>query len=121
MEAKTRNLILTLEILALATAGILILIDFKLKKDLLALFIRIEEKIAHGEQTLADTSRVATADSVHSGSMVADTSRMEAPNVDDSSSANGSRPTAASNRPRAKRSTGTRSAPVSESDKSVGP
>lgn len=45
MDDKTRKLIIALEVIALITSAVLILIDYKLKRDLLDLLTRIEGSV----------------------------------------------------------------------------
>ncbi len=48
MEDKTRRLLVALELLALVVSALLILVDYKLKQDLLKLFERIESTLETG-------------------------------------------------------------------------
>jgi hypothetical protein len=122
MEDKTRKLIIALELVALVTAGILILIDYKLKQDLLKLFERIESAIETGNRLYsqdpdfsADTSRVPR------GSMVGDNPPMETSASATAHRANGSGKPRASRGKATDSSRGTRDTPIQESSESVGP
>lgn len=120
-HAKSRTLFLTLELTALAVAGLLILIDYKLKRDLLALFIRIEEALANGQEAVAhDTDGSSDTSIVRASDMVAHPAGMEALRGNAANHANGSAAAAAGSTPNRKRSAGTRSAKVPEPDKPVG-
>lgn len=121
MEQKTRNLFLALELLALTVAGLLILIDYKLKRDLLTLFARIEKAMEYAQESgRGANSGSADIDSVYPRNMVADASGVEAVRTDAANSANGTAATATGNRPSPKRSRGNGNRTIPQPDKSVG-
>src|SRR5882762_9159526 len=86
MEIKTRKLMIALELLAIVTAAVLILIDYKLKQDLLKLFERIESAIetANGLHN-QDAGLSADTGGIPGGSVVGDYPIMETPARDTSS------------------------------------
>lgn len=82
-EAKTRNLVLTLELVALVVGIILVLIDYKLKQDLVKLFERIEGSIATASGVHRQDAGIRTdPGSVPSDTVVADNPRVETPTAD---------------------------------------
>lgn len=120
MDSKSRNLIMALEFLLLATAGIVILIDFKLKRDLLLMFVEIKTEIESGQRNVAKASNNSSDTSgVHTGDLVGNASAMEAASVPHE---NGSapKPRTGTARAVAKRSTGNGNTGIPQLDKPVG-
>jgi len=122
MENKTQKLILTLEYLALVVSCLLVLIDYKLKRDLLQMIMRIEREIyARQADTVADDSHSTTADNLSTGNLVADVAGMEATNGDHAPGAAGQpEPGPGPGHAPVKRA-GTRNKTVPQPDKQVGP
>lgn len=121
MEDKTRKLVMVLEAVALVTAGILILIDYKLKQDLLRLFERIESAIETGNRLFPqDASERPNPSRVPTDTVVGDNPRVGTPT--NGQSANGS--TRSKPRPSRGKATngsgGTRDSEIPESSKPVG-
>jgi len=54
--SKTQRLVLILEGLALVTALILILVDYKLKNDLVALYQKMEQTLEDGKQIFGENA-----------------------------------------------------------------
>jgi hypothetical protein len=89
MEDKTRKLIMAIEILALLTAALLILVDYKLKQDLIKLFERIEATIAAGQRVyFPDAVFNSDTGSVPDSAVVGDNPTVEAPASDKPNHAN---------------------------------
>lgn len=79
LEIKTRRLVLSLEILAILIGALLILIDYKLKHDLVKLFERIEASIERGRRVYGEDSTINPDPSgIPANPLVADNPRMEA-------------------------------------------
>lgn len=107
---------MSLEILALITAAVLILIDYKLKQDLIKLFERIESGIEAANRLHTQDSRINTdTGNIPSGSMVGDNPGMETAASDAANSPNGASRKTANKRTPANGSRGTRNQAVSES------
>jgi hypothetical protein len=124
MEDKTRKLLMTLEYLALVVSILLVLIDYKLKRDLLQLFIQIERDL-YGKQPEPDSDggNSTGPDNLRAGNLVANDTGMETPGVANAPGAAGEPGPGAGggNGTRPKRSAGTRNTPVQVTDKQVGP
>lgn len=119
---KTRNLLLALELIAVTVAGILILIDYKLKRDLLELFARIEAAIETGNRLYSQDTDNANGDSSVPGSfVVGDNPTVETPNVPEQSNGHGSQRAANGQYTTAKRNRGTGNTQIPDVDKPVGP
>jgi hypothetical protein len=56
MEAKMRKLVMALEALAILTAAILILVDYRLKNELVDLYKKLEATIKHGKQVFGENA-----------------------------------------------------------------
>jgi hypothetical protein len=119
MEDKTRKLVLALEGLALATALILILIDYKLKNDLVALYRRMEESLADGQKLFANSIPDSDTGSIPGSNVVAASPAMETATHTSSPSPNGK--TSVRQRTPAKRDRRTGDTPIPRSDNTVGP
>ncbi len=77
---KSRRLLLALEGLALLVATVLILVDYKLKNDLVDLYKKMEGTLERGRQFMGqDTISVADTADVRSGNMVDDGPLLETP------------------------------------------
>ena len=106
MEAKTRRLVITVEVLALTVSALLILIDYKLKKDLLILIRRIEEALIEATHAM-EPSRDLDPDSLRVGDLASHDARVE-----EEATPNGSAQRA--------RARGTRRGPVVDRGRGVG-
>jgi hypothetical protein len=97
---------------------ILVLIDYRLKQDLLKLFQRIETAIetANGIYPQNPSDNSHTGD-VSRGSMVGNDPRMETPATDTAAHANGSGRKTANRRTPPNSSGGARNTPISQPDK----
>jgi hypothetical protein len=121
MEEKTRKLLLTLELLAIATAAILILIDYKLKQDLLKLFERIETAIGTEQHLFdANTSKPGNSSNIPGSPMVGDNTIMETSDIPDSANGHGASRQATSKRAAANGNGRTRNTTIPDPDKSMG-
>lgn len=121
MEDKTRKLIMAIELLALLTAALLILIDYKLKQDLIKLFERIEATIETGQRVyIPDAVFNSNTGSVPDSPVVGDNTTMETPANDKPPRTNGNGRKAAVRGTSANGSRGNRNPAVSEPDKPVG-
>lgn len=125
MEDKTRKLLLALELVAILTAAILILVDYKLKRDLVELTKNVEGAIEQARQLYSQESPSAdTADNpggLHSSHLVDNAAGMEAPIHLDETSQNGNAKTVQRARTTPKRNGGTRNTTVPRPDNAVGP
>jgi hypothetical protein len=118
---KTRRLVLILEGLALVVATVLILVDYKLKNDLVELYRKMEGTLARGKEFMGESSIPADHPSGLRDSYLVDhVSTVETPTAEHSGNGNGNASTA-SKRATAKRSGGTRDSAVPQPDKRVGP
>lgn len=120
-EDKTRKLLMALELLAISVAAVLILIDYKLKRDLLELFARIESAIETGNRIYGtDTDHAGSDNPVPGSFVVGDHSPVETTDVP--STANGhSKAREANGRfTTAHRDGRTGNTPVPDPDKPVG-
>ncbi len=116
--ARTRRLILALEMLALITSGLLVLIDYRLKQDLLKLFQRIEVAIETANRIYPQNPDVSSdTGDISGGSVVGDNPSVETSAPDITRAANGSGRKTANRRTSPNGSGGTRSAPVSQPGK----
>ena len=115
---KTRRLILALEGIAIVTALVLILVDYKLKNDLVDLYKKMEKALADGQRILsADFGAGIDLGSVRSGNMVRTATPMETTTVSDLGDSNG-KPPAATGKPNpANRARRDRNNPVPKPDK----
>jgi len=124
MDEKTKKLLVTLEVLALVVSLLLILIDYKLKGDLLSLFKRIERDLYGREDSSppeppkpAGNAGVRSSDLLDNPAGVEETSSspLASPNGrEEPASSNGSR-TATKRSPRA------RGPAIPDNGKPVGP
>jgi hypothetical protein len=121
MEIKTRKLMITLELLALITAAVLILIDYKLKQDLLRLFGRIETAIETANRLHSQDADVSndTGD-IPDSSLVGADPTVEAATGNTKAGTGGPVRKTANQRTAANGNGRTRSAPLSDAGKSVG-
>jgi hypothetical protein len=75
---RTRKLVLILEGLAIGVAVVLILVDYKLKNDLVDLYKKMEGTLERGRQSFGETASTADSPSgVHTGSLVDNVARLE--------------------------------------------
>jgi len=120
---KTRKLILALEGVAIITALVLILVDYKLKNDLIDLYRKMERALADGQKILGSEF----GSNIDIGGLRAGLLVDNAPTVE---AANGTGPTGivgqngqakTARRATPKRSGRVGNPPFSESDKPVGP
>lgn len=118
---KMRKLLLTLELIALIVSAILILIDYRLKKDVLQLFMKVERKIDQAIPLLSPAGDIASHPvDVLPGNLVANDAGMETANGHHpASAAGGTEPGPGASEP-AKRARGTRNTGVPKPDKPVG-
>ena len=115
---KTKKLLIALELLALATSVILVLIDYRLKQDLLNLFRRIEAGIETASGLLGKDPNFSPDTSGLSGSpLVGDNPIVEATASHSKAPANGAGRKTANRRTPANGSGGAGSPQISESDK----
>lgn len=122
MEDKTRKLLLVMEMLALLVAGILILIDYKLKQDLVALTRNVENALDNARTIISsDSSPGDDTSGLHNSNLVGNASPMEAGSASDKTHANGKAETVRSTRTATKRSGGNRSTQVPRPSDPVGP
>lgn len=119
MEEKARKLVVVLEGIALLTALILILVDYKLKNDLVALYQKMEATLENGKKLFGE-SYFADFDSsgLRTGSVVDHGSTMEATASASSTNTNGKNE--ASARPTPKRSRRAGGSEVPRPDNTVG-
>lgn len=120
-EDKTRRLLLIVEALAIGTAAILILVDYKLKQDLVALFRQIEAAMNY-ESRLYDAN-AANPDSysaVFGNAVVGNNPIVETTDVPVTDSPQTTEPHTTSERKSSVRRTGTRGKTIPDTDKSVG-
>lgn len=121
-EDKTRRLLLIVEMLAIGTAALLILIDYKIKQDLVALFKQIEAAMTYESRLYsANAGNPDSYSAVFDGSLVGDNSTVETPIADSAD-----KPDPAGQKPADKRKspvnrTGARGKAIQDPDKSVGP
>jgi hypothetical protein len=120
-EVKTRNLLVMLELLAVTVAGILILIDYKLKRDLVELFARIESAIETGNK-LYDTfaANNSSDTNLRDGTVVGDNPPMETPDVRKPGNTGSTNRGTAGKQSASNGSGGTRNTPVQGPGKSMG-
>lgn len=120
-EDKTRRLLLIVEALAIGTAALLILIDYKIKQDLVALFRQIEAAMTYESRIYsANAGNPDSYSAVFGGAMVGDHPTMEAEPtlVTDKPDVADKRP--ASRDKAADGGAGTRGKKIPDTDKSVG-
>ena len=122
--AKMQRLLLALEGLALITAALLILIDYKLKNDLVVLFGKLEGALEDGRKLFGPEfgSGVDIA-GVRAGHLASVPAPVEASTANGAAAqvgSNGKRPGSATKRPTAKRPGRDGSAPVPGPDNTVG-
>lgn len=111
---------LILEGLALAVATVLILVDYKLKNDLVELYKKMEGTLADGKQFFSENSPAPVDNAgLRDGPRAGDAARLEKATVASTGNGNGS--TAAIGNTPAKRNGRTRNTQIPESDKQVGP
>lgn len=121
MEAKAQRLLLVLETLALLTAGILILIDYKLKQDLVTLTRNVESALEDARKLFPqDTGAGSDSSDLHTGNLVDNGPPMETGPDTGKSGQNGKTPAIPRTRTPAKRSGGNRNTPVPGLDNPVG-
>jgi hypothetical protein len=116
---KTQRLILALETLAILTAAVLILVDYKLKNDLVDLYRKMEATLKHGESLFGENA-ATPLDSmrVRPGSLVDNRATVETGPGDNVAAQNG-QPKTRRAQP-ANRDRRTRDKAVSDPDKQVG-
>jgi hypothetical protein len=111
---------LILEAIAITTALILILVDYKLKNDLVALYKKMEVALDDGRKLFGESFGAGIDTSGLQRSPVVDnTAWLETPIVRDTPAGNGQ--AARDSKPSAKRSGRNRDTQISEPDKQVGP
>lgn len=123
MEDKTRKLIVILEGIAIVTALVLILVDYKLKNDLVDLYKKMERALADGQKLFGPefASDIDIA-SLRTGDMVGNAATVETANGSGPPIGMGqSSPAETARRTPAKRNRGNRNPPVPEPDKQMGP
>ena len=119
MDDKTRKTLLTLELLALFVSALLILIDYKLKRDLLALFIKIERSL-YGSSVMDKESPERASDAgLRTGDLVGEPAGMEAP-INPVAANGNSQPRRAARKP-ANSNGGAGGQGIPQQDKQVGP
>jgi len=117
---KTRKLALALEFLALIISALLILVDYRLKRDLLDLFKRLEFTIERGQRLYyQDAAKPRDNSGVPASSMVGDNPIMEETTNPEPSSSNG-QATAPIRSTTAKRTARARDTDIPESNKPLG-
>jgi hypothetical protein len=118
-SAKTARLVLILEAIAITTALILILVDYKLKNDLVALYKKMEVALEDGRKLFGESFGAGIdTSSLQRGSVVDDTAWLETPIVRDTPAGNGQ--AARDSKPPAQRSGRNRNTQVPKPDKQVG-
>lgn len=117
MESKAHRLVMILEAVAIVTAAILILVDYKLKNDLVELYKRMEATLEDGRK-LFGKDYLADLDTsgLHAGPLVGDAPTVETSASPVTDNQNGT----AVKRPVAKRSRRVGNTEVSQPDKPVG-
>lgn len=119
MERKMERLVLILEGVALITALILILVDYKLKGDLTELYAKMEAALERGQKLFAENSDTGNDPvRLRTGDMVGNVSPLETSASNGVAGQNGqpkARRTSA-----AKRSRGNGNTAVSQPDKPLG-
>lgn len=119
MDRKMERLVLILEGIALVTALILILVDYKLKGDLTELYAKMEATLERGQKLFGENASTHL-DSVRlrTGDLASDVSPVET-SIDNGVAAQNGKPPTRSASP-AKRSGRTGNKAVSDPDKQVG-
>jgi hypothetical protein len=119
-SAKTARLVLILEAIAITTALILILVDYKLKNDLVVLYKKMEAALENGRKLFGESfgAGIDTSGLQH-GPMVDNSTWLETPIVRNPDNANG-QAAAADYKPPANRNRGNRNPQVPKPDKPVG-
>jgi hypothetical protein len=121
MERKAERLVLILEGVALLTALILILVDYKLKNDLVELYGKMEAALERGQKLFGqDANTGSDSLRVRSGDLVGNVSPLETSANTGATSQNG-QPTAANRRAPAKRSGRAGNKEIPHTDKQMGP
>jgi len=83
MEERPRGLVIALVYVALVTSALLVLIDYKLKRDLLDMFRHIQEEIDRGQKLYrSPPDRDPDTDGVRTTDLVGNASPVEASNGD---------------------------------------
>lgn len=122
MEDKARKLVMALETLALVTAAILILVDYKLKQDLMGLYQKLEAALNDAKKYFGEDYFAARdPGGVHTGDLVGNAPTVEEKPSDSQASQNGQPKPPARRRTPANRSGGNRDSAVSGPDNAVGP
>jgi hypothetical protein len=117
---KTRRLVLALEGLALVVATVLILVDYKLKNDLVDLYRKMEGSLERGRQFMGqEPISPADTNGVRTGDMASNDASLEAAVAHQSTNGNGST-RGTNNGTTAKRSGRTGSAPLPKFDNGLG-
>lgn len=117
----TRRLILALEGVAIVTALILILVDYKLKNDLVELYKKMEAALIDGRQIFGpDFAPGIDPSALRGGDMVRATPPMETGPADKQDHANGQGKPAARKRTSPVSQRRDRDSPVPKPDKQVG-
>lgn len=120
-EDKTRRLLLIVEVLAIGTAAVLILIDYKLKQDLVALFRQIEAAMNYESRLYsANAGNPDSYSVVFDSSLVGDNPPVEKTAPDNADKPHAAEPKPTGERKSAVRGSGARSKKVPDADKSVG-
>jgi hypothetical protein len=110
-----------LELLAVSVAAILILIDYKLKRDLVELFARIESAIETGNKLYGTYTANASSDTdIRDGVVVGDNPPMETPDVHKPGTAGSQNGHPRGRNTTAHNSRGTRNTTVPDADKPMG-
>lgn len=119
MDRKMERLVLILEGVALVTALILILVDYKLKNDLTDLYAKMEVALERGQKLFAENGD-SGSDSVRlrAGDLVGNVSPLETSASNGMAGQNGQSKTRGASA--AKRSRGNRDTAVSQPDKPLG-
>lgn len=119
--SKTTRLVLILEGVALATALVLILVDYKLKNDLIALYRKMEGAISEAREYLGENFGAGIDTSgLPGGTLVRDGTPVETAASPSVAEGNGKAPRARKSQA-ANRGRGNRTSPVQEPSKQVGP
>lgn len=119
MEQKVQRLVLALQGIALVTALVLILVDYKLKNDLVDLYKKMEDALARGQKLFGQNVDTGSdTGDVRSSHLVGAGSGLETPASPSVAEQNGQPET--NGRASAKRSRRAGDKAVSDADKQVG-
>lgn len=117
MEDKTRKLVLILEGIAIITATVLILVDYKLKNDLMDLYVKMERALKNGETIY---SAGIDPGLLRPGNMVRDAATVETRAANGTIHAD-SKPGPRGKRPSPERNRGNGNTTIPKPDNPVGP